>query len=505
MKRIFHFLVKKPFSVSFLILLQLAGVYALVFFLSRQLQAIYFIQLALDLILVVYILNRWDNPSYKLTWIIFILGVPIIGSLTYLMFGGRKVPKQLRSGINAMSVGKKPVLVQNPDWPPLITETAFRRQSRYLFRNTGFPVYGNSRVLYYPTGEGKFEALLKDLEAAEKFIFLEYFIIKEGYVWTTIFDLLKRKVAQGVEVRFMYDDAGAGTLPHDFNEILRDAGIQVAVFNPIRPVLAIRMNNRDHRKIAVIDGKVGYIGGMNLADEYINRIVRFGHWKDVAIRIEGEAVYSLTLMFLQFFDYTAKIKSDYRSYHAKTPKYEGEGFVQTFSDSPTDDEAVSENAHLNMINMASKYIYIMTPYLVIGYEMTIALCTAAKSGIDVRIMVPHIPDKKYVFSVTRSNYEQLTLNGVRIYEYTPGFVHGKVMVADDRIAIVGTSNLDFRSYYLHFECGALLIDSPVIADIVQDYRETLEKCQEITYEMARNVPFLIKLGRAILNVFSAVL
>jgi len=313
------------------------------------------------------------------------------------------------------------------------------------------------------------------------------------------------KAKEGVEIRFMYDDAGAATLPHDFNETVRKAGIQVAVFNPIRPVLAIRMNNRDHRKIAVVDGKVGFIGGMNIADEYVNIKSRFGHWKDVAVKIEGEAVYSLTLMFLQFYDYTAKIQSEYRSYHARTLKYENEGFVQTFSDSPTDDEAVSENAHLNLINTASRYIYIMTPYLVIGYEMVSALCTAAKSGIDVRIMVPHIPDKKYVFAVTRSNYEYLTKNGVRIYEYTPGFVHGKVMVADDRIAIVGTSNLDFRSYFLHFECGALIIDSPAIKDIVDDYEETLAKCEEITYDMARNVPFLIRLSRAILSVFSSLL
>jgi len=505
MKKLAHFIVKKPFSVSLLIVLQLAAIYAFVFVLSQAFEFIYYLHLVGSMILVIYILNLSDNPSYKLTWIIFILGIPLIGTITYLMFGGRKVPKRLSLGINELQPEQDPLLIQKPELFNEIRRAIDRRSVEYILRNTGYPLYKDSKVSYYPTGESKFEALKASIKRAEKFIFLEYFIIKEGKVWTSIFDLLKEKVKEGVEVRFMFDDAGAGTLPHDFIDNVRATGIQVVIFNPIRPVLAIRMNNRDHRKIAVIDGKEGYIGGTNLADEYINAITRFGHWKDVAIKIEGEAVYALTLMFLHFYDYTAKTKSDFKSYWVENPIYENEGFVQSYSDSPTDDEPVSENTHLNLINTASHYIYIMTPYLVIGYEMVQALCTAAKSGLDVRIMVPHIPDKKYVFSVTRSNYEKLTKDGVRIYEYLPGFVHGKVMVADDRIAIVGTSNLDFRSYYLHFECGALLIDSPCIADIVKDYQETLEKCEEITYEAAKNVPAIVKYYRAILNVFSGLL
>ena len=313
------------------------------------------------------------------------------------------------------------------------------------------------------------------------------------------------KVKEGVDVKLIYDDAGSKSLPYEFLEDCRALGIKAFAFNPLRPILAIYMNNRDHRKIAVVDGRIGFIGGMNLADEYINRISPFGHWKDVAVQFEGEAVYSLSLMFLQFYDHVSKEISDYSWYYGNPKKYENVGYVQNFSDSPTDEEPVSQFTHLNLINSASSYIYIMTPYLVIGYEIMIALVNAAKSGVDVRIMVPHIPDKKYVFSVTRSNYEYLTQNGVRIYEYLPGFLHAKVMVADDRVAIVGTTNLDFRSYFLHFECGSLIIDDPSIKDIVDDCKDTLSKCIEITYEESKNVNFMVKLWRAILNMFSTLL
>lgn len=503
MKKLAYQLVKKPFSVTVLILLQLLTIYVVVFTLSQRIENIYFIQLFANFAVVIYILNKFDNPSYKMTWIMFILGIPVVGVVTYFLFGGRKVPKELRAGINEMSEDQKPLLIQDEATLVSLRRAVDRRNVEYILRNSGFPVYENSKVEYYATGEAKFQALIHAIEKAEKFIFLEYFIIKEGVVLSHLFDLLKQKVKQGVEVKFMYDDAGATSLPHDFVDTMRAAGIQTAVFNPIRPVLAIRMNNRDHRKIAVIDGKIGFIGGTNIADEYVNIKSRFGHWKDTAISIEGEAVYSLSLMFLQFFDFTSKTKSDYLKYKIEHEVYMGQGMVQPFSDSPTDEEAISENAHLNLINTASHYLYIMTPYLVIGFEMETALCNAAKSGIDVRILVPGIPDKKYVYSVTRSNYERLTKNGVKIYEYTPGFVHGKVMVADGKMAIVGTSNLDFRSYYLHFECGALIIDSPMIEDIVSDYVETLNKSKEITYDMALSTPWIVKVYRAIMNIFAA--
>ena len=504
MKRLINFLVKKPISVSILILLQLGLIYMLIYLLSVRLTEFLFIVQVLNMMIVIYILNKNDNPSYKMTWIIFILGIPLVGGITYLMFGGRKVPRDIRTGIKELNNGQA-ILIQEKTVMDSIHEKEYLRQARYLYDNTGFPIYKNTKVTYLSSGEAKFEALVNALKSAEKFILLEYFIIKEGYVWSTIKEILVSKVKEGVDVKLIYDDAGCKSLPYEFLEDCRALGIKAFAFNPLRPILAIYMNNRDHRKIAVVDGRIGFIGGMNLADEYINRISPFGHWKDVAVQFEGEAVYSLSLMFLQFYDHVSKEISDYSWYYGNPKKYENVGYVQNFSDSPTDEEPVSQFTHLNLINSASSYIYIMTPYLVIGYEIMIALVNAAKSGVDVRIMVPHIPDKKYVFSVTRSNYEYLTQNGVRIYEYLPGFLHAKVMVADDRVAIVGTTNLDFRSYFLHFECGSLIIDDPSIKDIVDDCKDTLSKCIEITYEEAKNVNFMVKLWRAILNMFSTLL
>lgn len=504
MKRLINFLVKKPISVSILILLQLGLIYMLIYLLSVRLTEFLFIVQVLNMMIVIYILNKNDNPSYKMTWIIFILGIPLVGGITYLMFGGRKVPRDIRTGIKELNNGQA-ILIQEKAVMDSIHEKEYLRQARYLYDNTGFPIYKNTKVTYLSSGEAKFEALVNALKSAEKFILLEYFIIKEGYVWSTIKEILVSKVKEGVDVKLIYDDAGCKSLPYEFLEDCRALGIKAFAFNPLRPILAIYMNNRDHRKIAVVDGRIGFIGGMNLADEYINRISPFGHWKDVAVQFEGEAVYSLSLMFLQFYDHVSKEISDYSWYYGNPKKYENVGYVQNFSDSPTDEEPVSQFTHLNLINSASSYIYIMTPYLVIGYEIMIALVNAAKSGVDVRIMVPHIPDKKYVFSVTRSNYEYLTQNGVRIFEYLPGFLHAKVMVADDRVAIVGTTNLDFRSYFLHFECGSLIIDDPSIKDIVDDCKDTLSKCIEITYEEAKNVNFMVKLWRAILNMFSTLL
>ena len=504
MKKIIEFLIKKPISVSALILLQLGIIYALIFRMSVQWTEFYFILQALNVLLVIYIINKNDNPSYKIAWIVFILGVPAVGGVTYLMFGGRKVPKDIRTSVKELNHGYA-ILEQDPLVMAQIRDKDYLRQARYLFDNTGFPVYNDTKVTYLSSGEEKFEALVEALKSATKFIFLEYFIIKEGYVWNTIKAILIEKVKQGVDVRLIYDDAGCKTLPFDFVEKCRDLGIDCHAFNPMRPILAIYMNNRDHRKIAVIDGKIGFMGGINLADEYINRVSPFGHWKDVAIKIEGSAVFSLTIMFLQFYDHLTKRQSKFMDYQVTHETHMHQGFTQAFSDSPTDDEPVSQFTHLSLINSATEYIYIMTPYLVIGYEMMIALINAAKGGVDVRIIVPHIPDKKYVFSVTRSNYEYLTQNGVRIYEYLPGFMHAKVIVADDDIAMIGTTNLDFRSYFLHFECGTILIDNPCIQDIIRDCRDTLARSIEITYEEAKNVNFMVKLWRAILNMFSTLL
>ncbi len=507
MRRIYHFLISKPFAIGMMILTELILLYAFVYFSSVRFATLYYFLVVLSVIIVIYLINNNDNPTYKLSWAIFILAVPLFGGLTYLLFGGKKVPKALRTGVIKLGGDGSPVLLQDQNVidRALAIDPSFGRQVNYILNAGHMPIYDNTEIEYYPLGEQKFEAMKIELEKAEKFIFLEYFIINEGHMWSTIEDILVRKVKQGVDVRVIYDDGGSIRLSGGFAQRLRNFGIKTFVFNPFSPILAIQMNNRDHRKICVIDGRVGFVGGINLADEYINQKERFGHWKDCAVMLRGEAVFSLTVMFLQFYEYASKTRENYFGYRYDfaTSPILSQGFVQPFADSPTDDELISETTHLNLIAAARKYIYIMTPYLVVDNEMTQALNIAAKSGVDVRIMVPHIPDKWYVFEVTRSSYEEFTKNGVKIYEYKPGFVHSKVMIIDDTAAIVGTSNLDFRSYYLHFECGMLLLDHPVLTKIKQDFVETLDKCIEITYEDCLKTNFFVRLGRAILKLFSA--
>lgn len=509
MRRFFGFFVSKPFTILFMILAELGLLYYVVYTFSVRFVTLYNFLVVLSVIIVVYLINRNDNPSYKLSWAVFILALPLFGGLTYLLFGGRKIPRALRAGMIRNNPEGEPILKQDEAVLEEVVagDPSFERQIHYILRNTGMPVYANTETTYFPIGEEKFKAMKEELLKATKFIFIEYFIINTGFMWDSIEEILKMKVKEGVDVRVIYDDGGSIRLPRGFLRRLRSLGIKAYRFNPMSATLAIQMNNRDHRKICVIDGKVGFVGGINLADEYINKKLRFGHWKDCAVMLKGEAVFSLTVMFLQFYHYLSKTKEDYLNYRAdfSSDPIESKGYVQPFTDSPTDDELVSETTHLNMINAARRYIYIMTPYLVIGHEMTQALITAAKSGVDVKIMVPHIPDKWYVFAVTQSSYEEFTKNGVKIYEYEPGFLHSKVMVSDDKAAIIGTSNLDFRSYYLHFECGILFTDHPVLREVKRDFVDTLQNCIEVTYEDCLKVNFFVKLGRAILKLFSALL
>jgi cardiolipin synthase len=352
----------------------------------------------------------------------------------------------------------------------------------------------------------KFECLLEELKKAERYIFLEYFIIEQGTMWSAILDILIEKAQQGVDVRVIYDDVGCLLkLPYGYDRHLESLGIKCRVFNPFRPVLSVRLNNRDHRKIAVIDGHTAITGGINLADEYINEVARFGHWKDTSILIQGEAVWNLVVMFLTLWDWLCGIKEDYEEFKP-LPEYAeqftSDGYVQPFADSPLDDESVSQSVFLNMIGGAKRYVYINTPYLILDFEMTTALCLAAKRGVDVRIVTPRIGDRWFVHAVTRSNYEVLIEAGVRIYEYTPGFMHAKTFVVDDQFAVVGTINLDYRSLYLHFECGAWLFKTKSVLEIKEDYLQTLAVSQLITLEECHNVKWYKKLARSLLRLFA---
>ena len=343
------------------------------------------------------------------------------------------------------------------------------------------------------------------------YIYIEYFIINDGVMWRTILDILERKAKEGVDVRLIYDGFGClTTLPNRYDKILQEKGIKCVIFNPFRPILNIVQNNRDHRKICVIDGKTGFTGGINLADEYINQKERFGHWKDTAVMLKGEAVWNMTVMFMHMWSVVngsrTPMEHELHMPHRYHPEaFEEDGFVQPYSDTPLDGEVLGENVYLNIINRARKYVYICTPYLIIDNEMMTALCLAAKSGVDVRIMTPGVPDKKMVFLLTQSYYEQLLEAGVRVYEYQPGFLHAKSFVCDDEIAVVGTINLDYRSLYLHFENGVWFYKNKVVADIFQDFKETLNYCDPINIEFCKNRNILVRGFQSILRLLAPLL
>lgn len=461
----------------------------------------------LSTFVVIYILSSKTNPSYKIAWVIPIIIFPIFGGLLYLFFGGNKLSKREKNKMNSIYKNYKDSYQQDEDVLQQLKETdeSAYRQAYYINQNAFSPVYQNTMSTYFKLGEELYESMIEDLKRAKKFIFMEFFIISEGKMWDSILKILEEKVKEGVEVRLLYDDIGCiMTLPKGYDKVLRNKGIKCAVFNPFVPILTKRLNNRNHRKIIVIDGKIAYTGGINLADEYINVIQKYGHWKDNGVKLEGEAVNSFTVMFLSLWDYIHNINEDYHDFYGinNQVKKKKDGFIIPYSDTPMDEEATAETIYMNMINRATNYIYITTPYLIIDHEMMITLCNAAKSGIDVRIITPGIPDKKIVNEVTKAYYELLVDSGVRIYEYQPSFIHAKTFISDDQYATIGTVNLDYRSLYLHFECGVWMYKSECIQDILSDYQDTLKVCREITKKDCRKVGAARRLLRSILRLFA---
>ena len=460
-----------------------------------------------SIIAVLYIVSKRDKGAYKTAWAILILAFPLFGGLMYLLFTFQSSKWRFTKAVlHTQNKVKSFYALSGNCYEAAVQQLPeHRSQICYLREFAGFPIYANTKAYYLTPGERMLETLLQELEKAEKYIFLEYFIVQEGVMWDSILKVLKRKAEQGVTVRLIYDDMGCFfTLPNDYSNQLKKYGIQCAVFNPFHPVLTVKQNNRDHRKIAVIDGKVAFTGGINLSDEYINAIEKYGHWKDAAIMLEGEAAWSLTLIFLQMWELCNHTDEDYSLFYPwqeQVCPVAANGFVQPYADSPTDSENVGEHVYLQIINNAKDYVYINTPYLIIDDSVLSALCLAAKSGVDVRIVTPHRWDKWLVHMTTRSYYRELIKAGVKIYEYTNGFIHSKIFVSDDHTATVGTTNLDFRSLYLHFECGVLIFNSPAVMEIKEDFLQTLAVCQRITEEACKeNV--LLRLLQDILRLFA---
>ena len=455
----------------------------------------------LAILISFHILNRRMNPDFKIPWLMIVLGLPLVGIVLYFLFSKNYLPlKQQRLVKEIRKKNQKYInlsLDEEKENKEILKD--YYGQNKYIDKASSSKGYINTRVTYFKMGEEFYLDLLNELKKAKKYIFLEYFIIEEGEMFNSILAILKEKVKEGVDVRLLYDDVGSsGKVKYRYYKELRKYGIKCYVVNPYIPVISGLHNNRDHRKITVIDGVIGYTGGINLADEYINKVHPYGVWKDSAVKLEGEGVKGLTLMFLNSYELISGSNEDYSQYlDIDYPKYLNEGFVHPFGDGPRpiDDELIGENVYINILNNAKDYVYITTPYLIIDYNLVNAIRNAALRGVDVRIITPHIPDKRIIFDLTRSYYQELIQAGVKIYEYEPGFIHAKNFVSDDLVGVVGTINLDYRSLVHHYECAVWINNNVALKDIKDDFVNTLDSCIEITKD------FKLSLFKRFINHF----
>ena len=427
---------------------------------------------------------------------------PLIGTLLYIILSNNMKRSKVLKSINENIENGQKYLIQD-EFIKKEIDNKNLGQLKYISEFAGFPVTKNNEINYYSLGDDVYPVMLEELKKAKKFIFIEYFIINNGTMWQGILDILKEKANSGLDVRVLYDDMGSvAMLPSNYPKLLGKYGIKCMQFNKLSPFAGIIMNNRDHRKMMIIDGHTAFSGGINISDEYININSKLGVWKDNGIRIKGEAVWNFTVMFLEMWNSFKKEDNDYNKYKYNfTEKYKENGFVVPYGESPLDDVITGEDIYLNIINQAKKYVYIYTPYLIIDTDMINSLILAARRGVDVRIVVPGIPDKKIVYDLTSSYFYTLIKGGVKIYTYTNGFVHSKVFLSDDEIATVGTINLDYRSLYLHFECGIYMKDTNVIKDIKKDFEDSFKESHKVDEKEAKNGLFK-GLWQAILRLFA---
>lgn len=465
-------------------------------------------------IVVVMLLNSRIDATAKITWLIAIMLLPVFGVLLFLYTQGNFGHRELKRRAGAAVKETKDCIPQPEDVMERLSKENKGAASlaRYMQRSGCHPVYDKTSVTYFPLGEDKFGEMLKQLELAEHFIFMEYFIVDEGVMWGKILEILTKKAAQGVDVRIMYDGTCEfSLLPHDYPKRLKALGIKCKTFAPVTPFVSTHYNYRDHRKILVVDGHTAFTGGVNLADEYINRKVKYGHWKDTAVMLKGEAAKSFTLMFLQMWGLDGKRTDEkkdeiarflsYPAYPDKQdlPDIHAGGYVIPYGDCPLDDDKLGERVYMDILNRSQEYVHIMSPYLILDGEMETALKFAAERGVEVALILPGIPDKKMPYALAKTHYAPLLESGVKIYEYTPGFVHAKVFVSDAREAVVGTINLDYRSLYHHFECAAYMYHVDCIPEIEEDFQATLAKSRQVTRETVRKEKWTVKAAGCLLK------
>lgn len=501
-RSVLHIIFSRTVITVLLLLLNFFLLFSLLFELFEGITLVFGGLAVATAVTLIVILNSENDPAFKLSWSIAVSVLPLFGIVLYtvfrLDFGSRLFKKLLENSISSS-------LSYLPDSSETIGQ--LRQEdpdaagiAAYLNTHANAPLYTNTAVRYFPLGEDKFQEMLIQLEKAERFIFLEYFIIHPGYMWGKILDVLSRKAKEGVEVRVLYDGINSMTnLPHDYPEQLKKLGIQCKIFSPVRPFVSTHYNNRDHRKILVIDGHTAFTGGINLQDRYINQETVYGHWKDTAVMLHGEAAQGFTLLFLQMWNANER-EQIYAPYLQSCSVDSAQGYVIPYSENPTGNERVAKAVYLSILNQAREYVFIMTPYLILDDQMSDALQFAAKRGVDVRIVLPHIPDKRVAFILARSHYAALIAAGVKIYEYTPGFVHAKVFLSDDIRGTVGSINLDYRSLYLHYECAAYLYNVPALSDIKADFMDTISKSQPVTPEDVKKQSILFRIAAALLKV-----
>lgn len=490
--------------VGLMISLQIAVIVILILKLSEKAFGAYIVLEVISVLVVIGIVVSRGNPSLKMPWIIFILLLPLMGGIFYIFWGGVHTLPHLKRRMCTAEAQQRTFLTGDAMAADSLrtSQPAYYRQSEYLRNSSGFPVHTDTSCEYHAPCDAGFERILEELQMANNYIFIEFFIIAEGQMWNKIYSILRQKAAAGVEVRIMFDDFGSIARQYrGFVKRLRADKIKVSVFNPLRPSVDVFMNNRNHRKCIIIDGKTAISGGFNIADEYVNLESPHGHWMDNVLIIKGSSVKNFIVMFCSMWNFTTRRRINATDYFAYNDRI-GKGFVQPYCDGPLNNENPAEGLYLQILGSAKDYVYISTPYLVLDNEMVTALCLAAKSGVDVRIITPKIRDKWYVHPVTQSFYDELLTSGVRIFEYTPGFIHSKVFVSDDTVATVGTVNMDFRSFYYHFECGVWICDNPVIAEIKEDCLSNMVRGEEILLDRWKKRPLKLKLKQAILRIFA---
>ena len=487
-----------------MVIIEISVITSIFIFFGEQAEWIDIVLRIISLLIILWIIKNSRHLSSDMMWLVLIVLFPVAGSAIYLLIGADLFLSRTFRNIIVSTSGAKKYYQQDPAVLENMKKEApdICGQFRYISKYAGFPFYENTDFSYYKLADEGYPVMLEEMKKAEKFIFLEYFIIEPGIMWNGMLEILEQKVKEGLDVRVMYDDIGSFmTLSYKYARTLEEKGIKCIPFNRINPILGAIMNHRDHRKIMVIDGKTAFSGGANLADEYINVKKIHGHWKDNIIRIKGKAVWSYTVMFLTHWNALRKTDEDFTVFRAEAEPGKKDGYIAAYGDTPLDADITAQNIYMGILNETAEYCYIMTPYLIIDTELINGLILAAQQGNDVRIITPGIPDKKIVWWITRSYYRQLIEGGVKIYEYSPGFVHSKVFVSDDRVATVGTVNLDYRSLYLHFENGTYLYGSEKVKEIRQDFLETCEKCHEVSWEESRN-GFIAEFLLSVLRIFA---